>query len=1238
VSGLPSGVTASFSPNPSNGITQLTLAASNSSPLGTHILTVTASYGKLTQTASFPLVTYAQSFTLSNQGNITLGLGSSIATNITVNPEYGFTGSVPLTVSGLPAGVTASFSPNPTNAGTTLTLTASNSAALGYREVVVTGTYGNQSASTAFLVGTVAPTFTVSVLSPISLGQGNSTTAYVKINPQNGFSGGVALSVSNLPVGLSASFSPDLVTGQSLMTITADSTAAIGTNTLIVTGTSTGASGKLIATTAVGETVYQPTFQIMNSGATTIGQGSSNQIGLYINPENGFAGEVSLAISGLPSGVTASILPNPITSNSTVTLTASSSAALGTHTVTVTGTSGKQTQAITFPVTVVAPSFTLSSCGNALVVTGTSTLCYFYVNPLNGFEGSVTLAITGLPSGVTASFSPNPTVSQGILTLTASSTAPLTTANPVVTGTSGTQTSTIPLVLTVAAPTFSIYSDANLSISPGGSGTTYVYVSGVNGFSGNVNLSISGLPSGVSAAFSANPVATGGSTVLTLSATASAPTGTSTLTITGSVGNQKVAATLSLAIIAPSFSISSPEGLSVGVGTSSTDNYIYVQANPPLAHNVALRISGLPPGVTASLSPNPTSYSSDLTLQATNSAIPGEYNVTITGASYALTASTNTTLSVVVPSFTIETQSEINVGRGTSVKSYYLYIESQNGFSGNVQLAMTGLPSGVTASFSPNPANPNSYQNVLTLTASTTAALGQYTATITGTSGKQIVSNLVTVGVYTPTFTLGEQSGSIRPGSSTTLPIYINSEYGFSSAVNLAVSGLPSGVTGSISPNPTLNGQSTLTLQASPSAPLGQYNFTITGSSGSQKVSTTFSLTVNPPAFSLNPPYFSAIGQGSSSTGYINVQPYTFSGGVHLSISGLPAGVTASISPNPTTNGSSTVTLQASSTAALGQFNATVTGTYGNQTASAVFPLTVYTPTFTLNGPGNVVLGQGTTTTATAQINQEYGFAGNVKFAISGLPKGVTASFAPNPAAQQTTLTFTASSTAQLGQFNALLTGSSGNQSASTYFPISIYVPTFTLSGQYYGVTVSEGSVSTTQVAINPEYGFNGKVSFAVSGQPTGLTASFSPNPTAQTTNLTLTAAKTLAIGTYNLTVTGISGSQSSTTTIPVTVNAGTFSMYVPEGATLGVGRTATVYASYSTTNGFQGSISFAAKGLPKGVTASIAPYSTPQYSYFLLAADSNAVLGSYTFTITGTSGSQSSSVSVPVTIVTPPS
>ena len=75
-----------------------------------------------------------------------------------MNPLNGFTGSVTLSASGLPSGVTASFSPNPTTGYTnTLTLTASSYATPGQSTVTVTGVSGNQTAST-----TLALTVTVS--------------------------------------------------------------------------------------------------------------------------------------------------------------------------------------------------------------------------------------------------------------------------------------------------------------------------------------------------------------------------------------------------------------------------------------------------------------------------------------------------------------------------------------------------------------------------------------------------------------------------------------------------------------------------------------------------------------------------------------------------------------------------------------------------------------------------------------------------------------------------------------------------------------------------------------------------------------------------------------------------------------------------------------------------------------------------------------------------------------------
>ena len=183
---------------------------------------------------------------------------------------------------------------------------------------------------------------------------------------------------------------------------------------------------------------------------------------------------------------------------------------------------------------------------------------------------------------------------------------------------------------------------------------------------------------------------------------------------------------------------------------------------------------------------------------------------------------------------------------------------------------------------------------------------------------------------------------------------------------------------------------------------------------------------------------------GTSATSYVSVNPqYGFTGSVHFAVTGLPSGVTASFSPNPTTN-STTLTLTASSTATLGEYNATITGTSGSQTASTTFQAAVYSPTFTLYSPG-ISIGQGSSITSYVSVSSQYGFTGNVNFAVTGLPSGVTAAFSSNPSTG-TTLTLTASSTAALGQYNAMITGTSGKITATTPLNISIYAPTFTLN------------------------------------------------------------------------------------------------------------------------------------------------------------------------------------------------
>jgi xyloglucan-specific exo-beta-1,4-glucanase len=410
-------------------------------------------YGDIAGTAS-------PSFALSAApSSVTINQGASGTSTITVAPSGGFTGSVALTASGLPSGVTASFSPASTTGTSTLTLTASSTATTGGATVTVKGTSGTLTATTAIglTVNPVAPpNFSLSA-SPTSLTvvQGTSGTSTLTVTPSGGFTGSVGLAVTaGLPTGVTATFSPTSTTGTSTLTLAASGTATTGAATVTVTGT----SGALSHTAAINLTVSAaatPNFSLSASPTSlTVVQGTSGTSTLTVTPSGGFTGSVALAAGTLPTGVTATFSPASTTGTSTLTLAASSTATTGTTTVTVTGTSGSlsHTAAISLTVNPVAtPNFTLAASPTSLTVaqgaSGTSTLT---VTPSGGFTGSVALTAGTLPTGVTATFSPTTTTGTSTLTLAASSTATTGAATVTVTGTSGSLSHTASISLTVS--------------------------------------------------------------------------------------------------------------------------------------------------------------------------------------------------------------------------------------------------------------------------------------------------------------------------------------------------------------------------------------------------------------------------------------------------------------------------------------------------------------------------------------------------------------------------------------------------------------------------------------------------------------------------------------------------------------------------------------------------------------------------------------------------------------------
>ena len=199
-----------------------------------------------------------------------------------------------------------------------------------------------------------------------------------------------------------------------------------------------------------------PTSIALNAGGVT------QQVIVTVTAINTFSSSVAIAVSGLPAGVTAAPVSVTVApgASQAITLTASASAAAGTSTITLTGSSGSLSHTATFTLTITAaqpPDFSLTINPTSLTLTtgalGQQTAVS--ATGLNGFTSSVSVSISGLPTGVTvapATLTLAPGTPQS-LTLTAAANATIGTSSVVIQGQSGSLSHTATLSLTVAAPT-----------------------------------------------------------------------------------------------------------------------------------------------------------------------------------------------------------------------------------------------------------------------------------------------------------------------------------------------------------------------------------------------------------------------------------------------------------------------------------------------------------------------------------------------------------------------------------------------------------------------------------------------------------------------------------------------------------------------------------------------------------------------------------------------------------------
>jgi uncharacterized membrane protein len=110
------------------------------------------------------------------------------------------------------------------------------------------------------------------------------------------------------------------------------------------------------------------------------------------------------------------------------------------------------------------------------------------------------------------------------------------------------------------------------------------------------------------------------------------------------------------------------------------------------------------------------------------STLPGAYTETVTGTGGSLTHSANVAITVTAPFTVAMGSSSVSVTRGSSKSVSVTATNGDGGFGFPVTLSLSGLPKGVSATFSTNPVTATSAggSSTLTLSVNRSATKGTY--------------------------------------------------------------------------------------------------------------------------------------------------------------------------------------------------------------------------------------------------------------------------------------------------------------------------------------------------------------------------------------------------------------------------------------------------------------------------------------------------------------------------------
>src|SRR5688572_8655704 len=193
-------------------------------------------------------------------------------------------------------------------------------------------------------------------------------------------------------------------------------------------------------------------------------------------------------------------------------------------------------------------------------------------------------------------------------------------------------------------------SPSALTVDPGGTGTVTVTLTRGGGFSAPVNVTVEGLPTGVTA--TVQPAQLTGQTTqatVTVTVASTVAAGSYPATIRASAtGVGAATAQYTLTVTAsPTYTLSvTPTAVTVAPGGNGQTTVNLTRTS--FTAGVTLSLDAPPAGITATFNPAaPTGNTSTATINVANTVAPGNYNLTIKGVSTGV-ADRTTTLTLTV--------------------------------------------------------------------------------------------------------------------------------------------------------------------------------------------------------------------------------------------------------------------------------------------------------------------------------------------------------------------------------------------------------------------------------------------------------------------------------------------------------------------------------------------------------------------------------------------------------------